>query len=229
MSKPLVPKSVKKRFKKAIQQVVMDLSQPITIVQESPFFVDCPNCIWDSINKQSSNVFNAAFTVPVGIFVGTDQARSITPISFSQGRCPVCIGQGQLFTSQEICIPAMVNFVSVTEKSEFQNLPAGKEGVNYLLVKTLACNYDLVARNSIFVVHNNIKCEKFKPPIVRGLGGEEAITEVMLQTTEAGQLATGKFDSADHPFEARDEDPRRKIKSVTDISVLRGRLKGQGG
>ena len=187
------------------------------------------NCIWDSINRQSANIFNAAFTVPVSVFVGTDQVRAISPVAFTQGRCPVCIGQGQLFTNQEICIPAMVNFFGANDRGMYQNLPAGKEGVSYLVVKTLACNYDLLARNSIFIVHNNIKCEKFQPPIVRGLGGEEAVAEVLLQTTEAGELTSGKFDSGDHPFESREEDPRRKIRGVADINVLRGRLKGQGG
>lgn len=230
MPKPLIPSSVKKKFKQAMQQVVLDLSQPFVIVQESPMFVDCPNCLWDSINKKSSNVYNASFTVATTIFTGTDQQRTIEPLSFTQGRCPVCIGEGQLFTNKEICIPAMINFQgSGSRGGEFESMPAGKEGVNYVLVKALACNYDLIARNEIFVIHNNIKCEKFRPPFVRGLGGEEALVEVLLQTTEAGQLSSGKFDSGDHPFQSRDEDPRRRIKGGTDINVLRGRLKGQGG
>jgi hypothetical protein len=225
MGKPLVSTKVKKHFKKLIQQLVLDLSQPLIIVQESPNFIDCPNCIWDSINKKSANIFDGSFTIPIQIFSGTDQQRTISPISFTVGRCPVCIGEGQLFTSKEICIPAQINFVG--SGGSFENLPAGKEGTNLAVVKTLACNYDLLARNEVFVIHNIIKCEKFKPPIVRGLGGEEAIAEVVLQTTEAGQLTSGKFDSGDHPFQNRVEDPRRKIKGPTDINILRGRVKGR--
>lgn len=230
MSRNLIPGSFKKRYKQVIQQVLLDLSQPLVIVQESPLFVDCPNCIWDSINKKSANIFDASFVAAINIFVGTDQERTITPLSFTQGRCPVCIGEGQLFTNKEICIPAQINFLgSGSRGGEFQSLPAGKEGVNFVLVKSLACNYDLLARNSIFVIHNNIKCEKYRPPFVRGLGGVEAVVEVLLQTVEAGQLSSGKFDSSDHPFQSRDEDPRRRIKGPTDINILRGRLKGQGG
>jgi hypothetical protein len=230
MSKTLIPKNVKKEFKKITQQIVRDLSQPMTIVQESPMFVDCENCVWDSINRKSSNVFDASFTTPINIFVGTNQQRTISPIPFTSGRCPVCIGEGQLFTNQEICIQAMINFMgSGSSGAKFENLPAGKEGTNFALVKTLACHYDLLARNEIFIIHNNIKCEKFRPPFVRGMGGEEAIAEMVLQTTEAGQLSTGKFDSSDHPFERRDEDPRRKIKGPTDARILRGSIKGQGG
>ena len=224
----LIPTAVKKHYKKLTQQLVLDLSQPITIVQESPFFIDCPNCIWDSINKKSSNVFNSAFVASTIIFTGTDQQRTISPISFTSGRCPVCIGEGQLFTPSEICIPAMVNFISPNDSgSKYADLPAGKEGVNFAVVKTLACYYDLLARNDTFVVHNNIKCEKYRPPIVRGMGGSEAVAEVILQTTEAGELSTGKFDSSDHPFQKRTEDPRRKIKGGTDNRILRGDIKGR--
>lgn len=231
MPRTLVPKATKKRFKQALQQLVSDLSQPLVVVQENPSFVDCPNCLWDSINKKSSNVFDASFTTSTQIFQGTDQARTISPISFTQGRCPVCIGEGQLFTTKDLCIPAMINFISPTSSrgGEYQSLAAGKEGVNFVIVKTLACHYDLLVRNAIFVVHNNIKCEKFRPPIVRGLGGEEAVVEMVLQTVESGQLSSGKFDSSDHPFQRRDEDPRRRIKGPTDLNVLRGRIKGQGG
>lgn len=224
----LIPTAVKKHFKKVTQQIVKDLSQPMTIVQESPFFVDCPNCIWDSINKKSSNVFNASFSGSTVIFSGTDQQRTITPVSFTSGRCPVCIGEGQLFTTREICIPAMINFIASGEfGSKYFDLPAGKEGVNFAVVKTLACYYDLLARNDVFIVHGNIKCEKYRPPLVRGLGGEEAVAEMVVQTAEAGQLSTGKFDSSDHPFQSRTEDPRRKIKGGTDHRILRGDIKGR--
>lgn len=230
MSKKLIPTRVKKEFKRITQQIVRDLSQPFLIIQESPLFVDCPNCIWDSINRKSSNVFNSAFTIPLNIFVGTDQQRNIIPVSFTSGRCPVCIGEGQLFTNKEICIPAMVNFIGPGESGgKYADLPAGKEGISFAVVKSLACNYDLLARNEVFIIHNNIKCEKYRPPFVRGLGGEEAVVEMVVQTTEAGQLTSGKFDSSDHPFQRQTEDPRRKIKGPTASQILRGSLKGQGG
>jgi len=228
MAKQLVPRSVKEQFRRVTQQVVLDLAQPFTIIQESPSFVDCPNCIWDSINKKSSNVYDASFTVAVNIFVGTDQQRTITPVSFTAGRCPVCVGEGQLFTEREICIPAMINFLGPgSSGGRYQDLAAGKEGVSFALVKTLACHYDLLARNDRFVIHNNIKCEKYRPPFVRGLGGLEAVVEMVVQTTEAGQLSTGKFDSSDHPWQSREEDPRRRIKGPTDLRVLRGQIKGR--
>ena len=226
MARPLISKNIKKQYRKIIQQVITDLSEPLIIIQESPMFVDCPNCIWDSINRKSSNVFDASFVTPVVIFTATDQQRTISPVTFTAGRCPVCIGEGQLFTNQDICVNALINYLD--SALEFESTPAGKEGVNFLRVKVLACHYDLIARNDIFVVHNTIKCEKFKPPFVRGLGGDESICEFILQTAEVGELTTGKFDSSDHPF-ARNEDLRRRIKSPTDINILRGTIKGQGG
>ncbi len=226
MPKQLVPTRVKKQFKKITQRLVLDLAQSLRIIQESPLFVDCPNCIWDSINKKSSNFFQSSFTVPVTIFASTDQSRLISPVSFTEGRCPVCIGEGQLFTKKEICIPAMVNFLGRDGRGgRFLDLPAGKEGVNHLVVKTLACHYELLLNNEIFVVHNNVKCEKFQPPFVRGLGGEEAVTEMVLQTTEAGQRTSAKFGGTDK--QRREANVRRRIKGPTETDVLSGRLQGR--
>lgn len=226
MARKLVPTKVKKDFKKMAQQLVLDLSSDgMVVVQESPMFIDCPNCIWDSINKKSSNIFDSAFVASVVIFTGTDQERTVNPISFTSGRCPVCIGEGQLFTNQELCIPAMINFISGGQGGRFDDLPIGKEGTNFVLAKTLACHYNLLERNTTFVIHNGIKCEKYKPPFVRGLGGEEAVCEMVLQTTEAGERSTNKFGGGD-AFD-RDDDPRRRIRHPSDINVLRGRLRGQ--
>jgi hypothetical protein len=220
MPRKLVSTRIKNEFKKLTQRLVMDLSQELTIVQESPLFVDCPNCVWDSINKKSSNIFDATFTAPVTVFAMTDQSRTISPVSFTGGRCPVCIGEGQLFTSEELCIPAMVNFYSPDDdrRGGFVQMAAGKEGKNGLLIKTLACHYELLLNNEIFKVHNGIKCEKFTPPILRGLGGEEAITECVMLTVEVGQRTSEKFRTSTDPR----DDPRRRIKGPTDLSILRG-------
>ena len=226
MPRKLVPTSIKKEYKSLIHQLVLDLSQPLCVVQESPMFVDCPNCIWDSINKKSSNVFNASFVASVNVFVGTDQQRALTPISFTEGRCPVCIGEGQLFTKKEVCIPAMVNFIGRDERgARFIDMAAGKEGVNFMVVKTLACNYELILNNEVFLLHNGVKCEKAQPPFVRGLGGEEAVCEVVLQTTEAGQRSSAKFGSNDKL--RREAEARRKIKGPTESAILTGRLRGR--
>jgi len=188
--------------------------------------VDCPNCIWDSINKKSSNVSDVSFTVPVTIFAGTDQERLISPASFTSGRCPVCLGEGQLFTEKEVCIPAMINYLSASDRGgRFLDLPAGREGVNLMIVKTLACHYELLLNNYVFVVHNRVKCEKFQPPALRGLGGEEAVCEMVLQTTEAGSRTSGKLGGGDKL--SRDDDPRKRIQGLSDLNVLQGRSQGR--
>ena len=225
MPRKMVPTKIKQEFKSLTQQLVLDLSQNLTVVQESPSFVDCPNCIWDSINKKSSNVFDATFTVAETIFADTNQERTISPVPFTGGRCPVCIGEGQLFTSKEVCIPAMVNFFSAADDRQggFVQVAAGKEGKNSLLVKTLACHYELLLNNEIFMVHNGVKCEKFTPPIVRGLGGVEAITECVMLTVEVGQRTSDKFRTSTDPR----DDPRRRIKGPTDLPILRGSRTGR--
>lgn len=224
MPKKLVTPAIQRDYKQTIQRLILDLSQPLTIIQESPLFVDCPNCLWDSINKKSSNVFNAGFISSITIFTGTDQERTISPVSFTAGRCPVCIGEGQLFTNTEICIPALINYFALRSKDgSYRDLPAGKEGTNHIQVKTLECYYNLLRDNHDFVVYDGIKCQKFIPPFVRGLGGDNAVCEMWLETEESGEGTLG----TDPNRAARTDDPRRKIKGPTDLRVLRGQIKGR--
>lgn len=226
MPRKLVTSQMKKDYKKKIQQLVTDLSQDLVVIQESPMFVDCPNCIWDSINKKSSNVFDSTFVSSSLIFPGTSEERSISPISFSEGRCPVCIGEGQIFTNKEICIKAMINFFSETgRRGSFMSEAAGKEGVSLVVVKTLPCNYDLLLNNEVFFMHTNVKMAKFKPPFLRGLGGEHAVCETLMQTVDEGQRSTGDYGGGEKL--SRDDDPRKRIKSQSDILDQRGKLRGR--
>lgn len=225
MPKKLITSKIKKDYKKKVQQLVSDLSQDLVVVQESPLFVDCPNCIFDSINKKSSNVMDSTFVTPVIIFSGTSEERTVSPVTFNEGRCPVCIGEGQLFTNKELCIRAMINFFSETgRRGQFLSLPAGKEGVSLVIIKTLACNYEVLLNNEVFFIHNNVKLSKFKPPFLRGLGGDDAVCEVLMQTVDEGQRTSGK-QGGDKL--SREDDPRKRIKSQSDILDQRGRLTGR--
>jgi hypothetical protein len=224
--RPLVTKKMKQDYKKKIQQLVTDLSKDLIVVQQSPMFVDCPNCIWDSINKKSSNVFDSTFISSQTIFSGTSEQRLLNPTSFTEGRCPVCIGDGQIFTNKEICIKAMVNFFSETgRRGSFMSEAAGKEGVSLVIIKTLPCNYELLLNNEVFFINTNVKLGKFKPPFLRGLGGEDAVCETLMQLVDEGQRTSGDYGSGD-PL-SRDDDPRKRIKSQSDILDQRGRLKGR--
>jgi len=226
MPRKLIPNRVKKDYKRKVQQLITDLSQDLVVVQESPLFVDCPNCIWDSINKKSSNIFDATFISSTTIFAATSDSRLITPISFTEGRCPVCIGEGQIFTNKEICIKAMVNFFSETgRRGSFMSEAAGKEGISLVIIKTLPCNYKLLLQNEVFFINSNVKLAKFKPPFLRGLGGEDAVCETLMQLVDEGQSTSGDYGSGDKL--SRDDDPRKRIKSASDILDQRGRLRGR--
>ena len=86
----------------------------------------------------------------------------------------------------------MINYLSAADRGgRYFDMAAGKEGVNFMVVKALACHYNLLADNHIFVVHNTVKCEKTQPPFLRGLGGKEAVCEMVLQTSEAGERTSG--------------------------------------
>ena len=66
---------------------------------------------------------------------------------------------------------------------------------------------------------------KFKPPFLRGLGGEDAVCETLMQTVDEGQRTSGDYGGGDKL--SRDDDPRKRIKSASDILDQRGRLSGR--
>ena len=102
---------------------------------------------------------------------------------------------------------------------------AGKEGISLVTVKTLPCNYELLLNNEIFFINTNVKMVKFKPPFLRGLGGEDAVCETLMQTADEGQRTSGDYGSGEKLN--RDDDPRKRIKSASDILDQRGRLSGR--
>jgi len=225
MPKKLVTRKMQRDYRGVLEQVIQDMSQPVIILQdEDRLFVVCPNCIWDSINKKSSNIFNASFIAPVIIFSGTDQQRTITPQPFSFGRCPVCFGEGQLFTENELSIPALVNWYIIrrTEHGDYTDLPAGKQGLHYAQIKAKYAYYELLRQNRTFIIFGDVKCEKFIAPFVRGLGSDIAIVEMWVETVEPGESVTG----IQSGHTGRNIDPRVKIKGPTELQIMRDILKG---
>jgi len=175
MAKIVTPE-IKKIYRKLINQTIEDLNKPVVIHLE-PIKVDCPNCLYDTLNKKSSGVFDTSFVAPVVIFGDT-----INPISFDRGRCPVCFGEGVLTSENTRNIKALVKW---NPGGTIENIPIGREGAPLVRIKAKRTEYDHILSAEYFVV-DGVRCEKVQPPTIRGLGTEEVLVTVLLVAVEPG-------------------------------------------
>lgn len=172
----IVDNSIKQTYKRLINQTIEDLHKPI-ILHLPPTSVSCPNCIYDSINKKSSGVFDTSFVSPTVIFGNT-----ITPTSFNRSRCPICYGEGILTSSNTKSVKALVRW---NPGDDLENLPIGREGKPIVRIKTKRTEYDNVMNAEYFTV-DGTRCEILRPPTIRGLGTTEVLVVAFLQSVEPG-------------------------------------------
>ena len=183
MAKIVTP-AIRKTYKDLIKQVVEDIHKPI-IVALPPVKADCPNCKFDSINKTSSGQFDSAFITPVVIF-----GKTINPISFNRGRCPVCFGKGYLEQAVTRNVKALVKW-NPQGGEDIETLPVGREGKAVVRIKTLRSDFELVVTADHFLI-DGVKCELIQPPTIRGLGTQEELVVAFLQEVEPGKVDVKK-------------------------------------
>lgn len=177
MAKIVTP-AIRKTYKDLIKQVVKDLNKPI-LVFLPPTKVDCPNCIYDFVNKRSSGEFDSTFVASTVIFGDT-----INPQTFTRGRCPVCFGDGHLEEADQRNVKALVKWNAKPSK-DMEILAVGREGKPIVRIKTLRANFDLVSQATYFEV-DGIRCELIAPPTIRGLGTQEELVVAFLLAVEVG-------------------------------------------
>lgn len=164
----LVPSNLGKEIFNKFNIIREESGQYIYIISE-PNKQDCPNCI--SINELSSGAFDCSFVTPVEIF-----GETISPISFTRGRCPVCYGKGVLEQENKTGINCIVrwNPSGTDSRGDLQNMPAGKEGFNVVQIKAPLCYYEII-RDCIKAEIDNIECELLLPPVRRSVGKQNII------------------------------------------------------
>jgi hypothetical protein len=175
----LVTPDIRKTYRDLIKQVVEDLHKPV-VVYSPPTTEDCPNCLYDSINKISSGQFDTSFVTPVVIFGNT-----INPKSFNRGRCPVCFGKGHLEGAITRNVKALVKW-NPEAADDVESIPVGREGAAVVRLKVLRADYDLVNQAEYFLV-DGVKCEIIRPATIRGLGTQEELVIFFLQEVEPGR------------------------------------------
>ncbi len=173
----IVTPAIRKRYKDVIKEVVEDLHKPVLIYLE-PDKEDCPNCVYDFVNKKSSGKFQSSFTVPVVIFGNT-----VSPASFTRSRCPVCFGVGYLEQEVERHVKALVRWNPTIKDLDI--LPVGREGKAVVRIKVLRSEYDLVVGAQYFLI-DGVRCERIRPLTIRGLGTQEELVVALLQEVEVG-------------------------------------------
>lgn len=177
MAKIVTP-GIRKTYHNLITQVVADLSKTI-LAHMPPDKEQCPNCLWDAINNKSSGTFNSTFVTPVVIFGNT-----ISPSSFTRGRCPICFGVGYLTSPVIRNIKALVKW-NPKGSSALEITPAGREGAPVVRIKVPRVNFDSIVSAEYFTV-DGVKCELNEPPTIRGLGTQEELVVAFLLATEVG-------------------------------------------
>jgi len=175
----IVTPAIRRIYKNIITEVVEDLHKPITVFLPHTK-VDCPNCIYDFVNKKSSGEFDTSFISPVVIFGNT-----INPISFTRGRCPVCFGEGHLEQESSRTVKALIRW-NPQGADDLEVLPVGREGKARVRIKVLRTDFDLV-KDSIYFLIDGVKCELIQPPTIRGLGVQEELVSAFLQEVEPGK------------------------------------------
>lgn len=180
MAKIVTP-AIRKFYKEYIKAVIEDLHKPI-IAHMSPEKADCPCCIWDSVNGKSSGTFNTSFVSPILIF-----GKTINPIPFTRGRCPVCHGVGYLTNPviKRLKAPVRWNPRTNGDFQDFQITPAGREGKAIVRIKVSRKDYETIRDAEYFTV-DGVRCELNAPITIRSLGQQEELVVAYLTATEVG-------------------------------------------
>lgn len=209
-----IPSNLKKEFKKGFDEYIKKMGRTVEAYLE-PFSVDCPNCIYDNLQKKSSNVYDQNFKKPINIFPGTTVQRQVYPAPFNvttvsgvqydpslpnpkilkTSVCPVCKGFGILTSDNVQCFQAVVTRgISKTdvEGPDMVDLSAGLDGIDIIRLKSFSCNYSIVRDAKYFKVEG-IKAKTEVPPRLKGLGSD-AIVEVYLTTVQEDISSSVKYD-----------------------------------
>lgn len=174
----IVTPAIRKIYKDLIKEVMDDLNKPILVYLE-PEKENCPNCLYDALNKRSSGKFDSSFTVPAIIF-----GEEISPAAFTRGRCSVCLGVGYLEEETVRNVKALVKW-NPTTADELEVIPVGREGKAVVRIKVLRADYDIVKAGTHCLI-DGVRCEKIRPPTIRGLGTQEELVVFYLQEVEVG-------------------------------------------
>jgi hypothetical protein len=162
----IITQQLKTIFDDAISALLEDtaLTVPCTLIFENTKLNDCPNCIYDTLSRRSSN-----------------QYQTGGPIPFVNGQiCPYCNGAGSLsFNAEEVV------YLGIIKPVFFGMDKLSLEDVNFVDGKIQSlCSVDLYAKlknASVIIVDNNLlnlannRYIRYRDPIPVGFGNNSFI------------------------------------------------------
>lgn len=180
-------------FNNRIQEQIRKVSHKImrgtlktVYVYGDPTEYDCPNCHYDAATSSSSGRHDSSFVTPVVI-----NGRTITPISFVRGRCPVCKGEGTIDFDNRYDIKAYVRWDPPSDsKGNLDFLPIGKEGSSIVMLKIPDTKYFETVRDCIYAEIGGVRCELYRPPTIREVGREKLFVLAFFASSSEGHSTT---------------------------------------
>lgn len=162
----IITQQLKTIFDDAISALLENtaLTVPCTLIFENTKLNDCPNCVYDTLSRRSSN-----------------QYQTGGPIPFVNGQiCPYCNGVGSLsFNSEEIV------YLGIIKPVFFGMDKLSLEDVNFVDGKIQSlCSVNLYAKlknASVIIVDNNLlnlannRYIRYRDPIPVGFGNNSFI------------------------------------------------------
>jgi hypothetical protein len=174
----------KQRYQKRIRDVVQGLSRKVMIYLP-PRRAECPNCYYDKLTGKSTGKCKWTVTEAEAEQAAWEAAGNTTIRYkyFKRGRCPVCMGKGQIETIRRTWADCLVTWNPQNRyNNELTYTPAGTEGSTLVQLKTDPKNYDNF-KNCVRIFVDNVECKLARPPILRGLGNQ-ALLIIVAFTTE---------------------------------------------
>ncbi len=118
-----------KQFKGFVKGIREDLGRDVILHIPGPK-VKCPNCLFDPVNKKSTNVYSPSSPFPS---TTNYNGQTITAsIPFTGGLCPVCNGTGQTTTETTKIVQCLIRYLKARQR---QFLIAGVETENDFRLK----------------------------------------------------------------------------------------------
>jgi hypothetical protein len=219
-----IPTELKKEFAQGFDEYIKAMGRRIEVYLE-PTKVDCVNCLFDPIQKKSANIYNEEFRRPVNIFPGTPFQQKVYPAPFNVTSvsgvqydpaladpkiltvsiCPVCKGSGILVHDNVISFIGVFT-IGKSGNPGFEDLPPGRDGIQYARIKTFSSNYSVCRESKYFIV-DGIQYKIEIPARLKGLGSQ-TITELYLSEVEVTPSISINYD----------KDPRIQNTDLGNIS-----------
>jgi len=154
---------------------------------------ECPNCYYDKLTGSSTGKCKWTLEEALQKQVAWEilNPNQIRYRWFSNGRCPICKGQGYLTTERVTSVDCLIIWEPTRNSNSMVFTQAGSEGSTIVILKTDPQYYDLF-KNSSHLVIDGVDCKMSKAPILRGIGNQSVLV-ITAFTTDKPKIDSGEI------------------------------------